>query len=165
MSMAIVAVSSAVVTVGAAYMQSENARSQAASNYELAKVNAEMADLDAAEAKRDGVSTEVRAVGEMDKMRDSRIAAVAATGAEKSGTVKSLIAEDNLNAALNFYDLQQQTLANELRYKREAANIRSQGAINKAAGEMQADNIMISGYASAANIGANYYANKPKGKT
>ena len=167
MAAVIATVAVAAITVGSAYMQSENARKQAKTNFELAKINAERADLDAAEAKRAGVGQEVRAIGQMDQMRDSQIAAVSASGAEESGTVKSLIAENNLNSALNFLDLQEQTLQNELRYKREASDIRSQAAINRAAGEMQADNIMLSGYASAANtgLGGYYnYKNNKKGK-
>jgi hypothetical protein len=153
---------SAGISVGTAYMQSERLKSNAAFQAQLAEVNAQMAEVDAAEAYRQGISTQTRAVGDIEKIKAQQEAAIASSGVNTGGAVADLVSESNLNASLNLMDIEQQAFNRRLGLQREAQGIRTQSSVNQQTAETQAQNAMLSGYAQAAQTGLGAFKGKAK---
>lgn len=151
----VVAGVAAAATIGIAYQQSQNIKANAEFNAQMGEMNAQMAEIDGAVNYKNAVSEIVRTDADIQKAKDAQLAAIASTGVEVSGSVKSIVDESNLNASLNVMDMEQQAQYDRLKFNREARNIRTQNQVNLAAGRMQAQNTMLSGYASAINIGLN----------
>lgn len=155
----------AAISIGSAYIQSEQMKHNAEFQEGIGELNAQAAEIDGEEAYRQGVSKEVRALGQVEKIKAEQDAAIATSGVTVGGSVADLIHESNLNAGLNLLDIEQDAINRRTAYRREAAQRRTQGKINSETANVQAQNTMISGYASAASIAASAYSGSGKKTT
>jgi hypothetical protein len=150
------------ISVATAYIQSEQLKSNSAFQSKIAELNAQMAEVDAAEAYRQGIGQQTKAIGDIQKVQAQQEATIASSGVSTGGAVGDLVKESNLNASLNLMDLEQQAFNKRLGFQKEAQGIRSQSDINQMTAETQAQNVMLSGYAQAAQAGLSAYSPKAK---
>jgi hypothetical protein len=153
---------SAGISIGSAYLQSERLKSNAAFQAKIAELNAQMVEVDAAEAYRQGIGNQTRAIGEIEKIKAQQEAAIASSGVNTGGAVADLTKESNLNASLNLLDLEQQAFNKRLGLQREADGIRTQSSVDQQTAETKAQNAMLSGYAQAAQTGLGAFKGKAK---
>lgn len=151
---------SAAISIGVAHYQSEQIKAGAELQGKLSELNSQMAEIDGQEAYRQGITQQVQSTTQIDQAKAAQEAVLAESGVNISGSVADIVKESNLNAGLNLMDIESQAFNKRLGFQREAANRRSQSAVDSMTANAQAKNALISGYASAAQTGLSYAMKK-----
>ena len=147
--------------------QAELIRDAAALSREVSNINAAFAEEDAAEALRLGLSEEARYQGVIDATLSAQKVALISSNIDPNfGTASEIRAETELTGFLNQIDLRNQAYANALGLKREAINIRTQGALGSIQSGTQAaltqSSAITSGIGTLGSAYSGYSARKGK---
>ena len=150
------------------FQQAEMVRRQAKIQKEIDDFNAGLAEYDGWQVKNHGETQVARYQGEVDKSMAAARVSAAAEGVDispGSGSLSEVVAENQLNAAANIEDIQNQTREKALGYTRQAQSIRMGSRIGQSQASTQASSIQTGGIMNAAATGVKAYAGSGGGST
>lgn len=140
------------------YFASQNIRATAQLNQEIAEANAEFAELDAYDAIVEGESLQARYQSVVDQTLSDQNAIAGLQGVDTGfGTAGAIQAEDSFIAELNLMEIEKRAREQSLGYENQAANLRTQGLLQRSQADIKADTALFQSVASATGKGITGY--------
>lgn len=122
-----------------AFLQADLIREQAGYQRDIAEFNARMSEYNAWQTEAFGATLIARQQVEIDKTQGAARVAAAANGADiKTGSMREIYTENQLNGFLNKVDMQNRINEQVRNQKAQAGNIRTNAAIAQTQAELQA---------------------------
>lgn len=141
--------------------QADIIQQSAGLNRKMADINAQYAELDALRAEQEGLAQEARYEGDVESaMADLRVQFAAAGIDQSFGTAAQLTADTEVNAFLNRLDIREQAVSRARGFRREARNIRAQGALRQFEGDVTAGATRAAALMNAASTTLSGYTKK-----
>lgn len=136
----------------AGFMQADMVRRQAAAQEEMANFNASLIEYDAWRTEAFGQTIIARMQAQQDQAKGAAKVQAAAAGVKLEGSLKELTDEQQLNAELNKFDIDNRATEQALGLRRQARQTRVQSQINSIYSNMQATSLQTAGLINATNI-------------